>query len=135
MGLTQSLPMSVSMDVYYTGEFVLPLPAGHRFPMAKYHMLRDRLVAEYVGIELKTASPATDGMLALAHTPEYIRELTSGSISAPAMREIGFPWTEVLVVPRSKTAWLRILQGARTTRMRTRAAGFVYSMTLPWPRG
>ncbi len=56
------------MDVYYTGQFVLPLPEGHRFPMAKYHMLRDRLVAEYQGIELKTASPASDGMLALTRT-------------------------------------------------------------------
>lgn len=85
------------MDVYYTGQFVLPLPEGHRFPMAKYHMLRDRLVAEYAGIELKTAMPASDGMLALAHTPEYIRELTSGSILACAMREIGFPWSEAMV--------------------------------------
>ncbi len=86
-GLTQSR----SMDIYYTGQFVLPLPERHRFPMAKYHMLRDRLVAEYAGIDMKTASPASDGMLALAHTPEYIRELTSGSIATPAMREIGFP--------------------------------------------
>ena len=39
------------MDVYYTGQFVLPLPQGHRFPMAKYHMLRDRLAAEYQGID------------------------------------------------------------------------------------
>jgi acetoin utilization deacetylase AcuC-like enzyme len=87
----------VSLDVYYTGQFVLPLPEGHRFPMAKYHMLRDRLVAEYQGVVLKTASPASDGMLALAHTPEYIRELTSGNIAAPAMREIGFPWSEATI--------------------------------------
>ena len=89
--------MDASMNVYYTGQFVLPLPEGHRFPMAKYHMLRDRLVAEYEGIALKTASPASDGMLALAHTPEYIRELTTGSIASQAMREIGFPWSDAMV--------------------------------------
>ena len=89
--------MDVSLDVFYTGQFVLPLPEGHRFPMAKYHMLRDRLVAEHAGIRLNAASPASDGMLALAHTPEYIRELASGSITAPAMREIGFPWSEAMV--------------------------------------
>ncbi len=75
----------------------MPLPEGHRFPMAKYRMLRDRLVAEHQGIDLKTASLASDGMLALAHTPQYIRELTRGSISALAMREIGFPWSEAMV--------------------------------------
>ena len=31
------------MQVYYATQFVLPLPPGHRFPMAKYQMLRDRL--------------------------------------------------------------------------------------------
>ena len=75
----------------------MPLPEGHRFPMAKYRMLRDRLVAEHQGIDLKTASLASDGMLALAHTPMYIRELTRGSISSLAMREIGFPWSEAMV--------------------------------------
>ena len=89
--------MHISLDVFYTGQFVLPLPQGHRFPMAKYHMLRDRLVAELQGIRLNTASPASDGMLALAHTPDYIRELSTGSIAAPAMREIGFPWSEAMV--------------------------------------
>jgi acetoin utilization deacetylase AcuC-like enzyme len=85
------------MDVYYTGQFVLPLPEGHRFPMAKYQMLRDRLLAECPDIVLKTASAASNGMLALVHTPEYIHALTSGSIAAPAMREIGFPWSEAMV--------------------------------------
>ncbi|MDO8769713.1 MAG: histone deacetylase [Burkholderiaceae bacterium] len=85
------------MDVYYTGQFVLPLPPGHRFPMAKYQLLRDRLVAEQAAVALKTASPASDGMLALAHTPDYISALTSGSIAPSAMREIGFPWSEAMV--------------------------------------
>ena len=30
------------MQVYYATQFVLPLPAGHRFPMAKYQLLRER---------------------------------------------------------------------------------------------
>ena len=97
MAISSPVSSVVSLDVFYTGQFVLPLPEGHRFPMAKYHMLRDRLVAEHPGIRLNAASPASDGMLALAHTPEYIRELTTGSIAAPAMREIGFPWSEAMV--------------------------------------
>ena len=34
------------MDAYYADEFVLPLPEGHRFPMAKYRLLRDRIAEE-----------------------------------------------------------------------------------------
>ena len=31
------------MKAFYSDHFVLPLPEGHRFPMAKYQLLRDRL--------------------------------------------------------------------------------------------
>ena len=33
------------MDLFYTDVFVLPLPAGHRFPMEKYARLRAELLA------------------------------------------------------------------------------------------
>eukprot|EP01041_Mallomonas_annulata_P030809 gene30808-53019_t len=32
-----------ALQAFYADQFVLPLPAGHRFPMAKYRMLRDRI--------------------------------------------------------------------------------------------
>src|SRR5215213_6814479 len=35
-----------TMKVFYSDHFVLPLPEGHRFPMVKYSMLRDRIVLE-----------------------------------------------------------------------------------------
>ena len=57
------------MQAYYATQFVLPLPSGHRFPMAKYQLLRDRLAAELPGIQLMQAPPATDGELALVHCP------------------------------------------------------------------
>jgi acetoin utilization deacetylase AcuC-like enzyme len=85
------------MQVFYATQFVLPLPPGHRFPMAKYQLLRDRLADELRVIELAQAQPATDGELALAHTPEYIRAISDGSIDAKVMREIGFPWSEAMV--------------------------------------
>ena len=84
------------MQVYYATQFVLPLPPGHRFPMAKYQLLRDRLAAELPGIELMQALPATDGELALVHSPAYIEAISSGSIDPKLMREIGFPWSEAM---------------------------------------
>ena len=81
------------MQVYYATQFVLPLPAGHRFPMAKYQLLRERLTAELPEIELMQAMPATDGELALVHAPAYIEAICDGSIDSKVMREIGFPWS------------------------------------------
>lgn len=82
------------MQVFYATQFVLPLPPGHRFPMARYQLLRDRLAAELPQIRLMQASPATDGELALAHNPAYIRAISDGSVAPAVMREIGFPWSE-----------------------------------------
>jgi acetoin utilization deacetylase AcuC-like enzyme len=84
------------VQVFYATQFVLPLPSGHRFPMARYQLLRDRLAAEVPAVELMQAVPATDGELALAHSPAYIRAISDGSIDAKVMREIGFPWSEAM---------------------------------------
>jgi acetoin utilization deacetylase AcuC-like enzyme len=84
------------MQVFFATQFVLTLPAGHRFPMAKYQLLRDRLAAERPEIRLQQALPASDGELALAHSPAYIKAISDGSIGPQAMREIGFPWSEAM---------------------------------------
>jgi acetoin utilization deacetylase AcuC-like enzyme len=84
------------MQVFYATQFVLPLPPGHRFPMAKYQLLRDRLAAELPQIELMQALPATDGELALVHSPAYVAAISDGSIDPKVMREIGFPWSPAM---------------------------------------
>ncbi|MCZ8285336.1 MAG: histone deacetylase, partial [Bacteroidia bacterium] len=81
------------MQAFYADNFVLPLPQGHRFPMAKYQLLRDRLVNELPQIRMAQAPAATDGELALVHTPAYVDAITHGTLPAPAQREIGFPWS------------------------------------------
>src|SRR5512145_1719674 len=81
------------MQAFYADQFVLPLPEGHSFPMGKYEKLRARVVAECPGIRLGPALPASDGELALAHTPAYVEAVAHGSLSAAQQREIGFPWS------------------------------------------
>ena len=81
------------MQAFYADNFVLPLPAGHRFPMAKYSLLRDRLVNELPDVRTMQAPSASDGELALVHTPAYIEAISHGSLPLPAQREIGFPWS------------------------------------------
>jgi len=84
------------MRVFYATQFVLPLPPGHRFPMAKYQLLRDRLAAELPEIRLQQAEPASEGELALVHTPAYIQGILDGSVDPAILREIGFPWSEAM---------------------------------------
>ena len=85
------------MLAFASDHFVLPLPEGHRFPMQKYRLLRERVAAELPGVVLREAPVASDGELALAHTPGYIDAVSRGLLSAAQQREIGFPWTPRMV--------------------------------------
>lgn len=89
--------MRPSMQAFYSDHFVLPLPQGHRFPMQKYRMLRDALRHQCADLRLLEAPAASDGELALAHTPHYVSSVVSGWLSAAEQREIGFPWTPGMV--------------------------------------
>ena len=96
-GLTRVRPCSSApVHAYYADHFVLPLPSGHRFPMGKYARLRERLAAELPEVQLLEALPASGGELALVHAPAYIEAVASGSLSAAAQREIGFPWSPAM---------------------------------------
>jgi acetoin utilization deacetylase AcuC-like enzyme len=81
------------MQAFYADHFVLPLPEGHTFPMGKYEKLRSRVVAECPGIRMQPALPASDGELALAHTPRWVEAVAHGTLTAAEQREIGFPWS------------------------------------------
>jgi acetoin utilization deacetylase AcuC-like enzyme len=81
------------MQAFHADHFVLPLPPGHTFPMGKYEQLRARVVAQCPGIRLVPALPASDGELALVHTPRYVEAVAHGTLGAAEQREIGFPWS------------------------------------------
>ncbi|OYQ40388.1 histone deacetylase [Rhodoferax sp. TH121] len=84
------------MQAYYSDQFVLPLPEGHRFPMAKYRMLRDQLVEHLPAVRLTEAPAATRGELALVHTQGYIDAILEGTATPAVLREIGFPWSPAM---------------------------------------
>ncbi|MEN9770266.1 MAG: hypothetical protein RLZZ180_1896 [Pseudomonadota bacterium] len=92
------------MHAFYADQYVLPLPAGHRFPMAKYARLRERLVQALPQVRLMPAPAASDGELALAHDPAYIQAVVSGSLSPERQREIGFPWSPQMVERSRRSA-------------------------------
>jgi len=87
------------MRAFYCDHFVLPLPPEHRFPMAKYRMLRERVIAEGIIAPADLIEPAaaewTD--LALVHTQTYLDGVAAGSLPREILRRIGFPWSEAMV--------------------------------------
>ena len=92
------------MQAFYADQFVLPLPEGHRFPMGKYSRLRERLSHALPSLQMQAAPAASDGELALAHTPAYIHAVCSGTLPASLQREIGFPWSEAMVERSRRSA-------------------------------
>jgi acetoin utilization deacetylase AcuC-like enzyme len=84
------------MLIYATDHFVLPLPLGHRFPMAKYARLRERVTA-IAPDRIREPPAATDAELVRAHDPAYLAAVTTGSLDERAMRRIGFPWSPAMV--------------------------------------
>ena len=102
------------MKVFYSDHFVLPLPEGHRFPMKKYSMLRERV--ERSGIckngELRAPHAVTDEEILRAHNPGYLEKVVAGTLTDQEMRRIGFPWSQRMV-ERSRRASGGTLDAAR----------------------
>nr|WP_290669793.1 histone deacetylase [Ardenticatena sp.] len=84
---------------YYSDTFVLPLPEGHRFPMQKYRLLRERVLAEGIIPPEQLAIPpaATDEMLQRAHTTDYVHRVQHGVLTRQEIRRVGFPWSPQMV--------------------------------------
>jgi len=91
------------MWIYASDRYVLPLPAGHRFPMRKYAALRER-VRRLAPERLREPPAADDGALGRVHAPAYIDAVTNGRLDAAAQRRIGFPWTPAMVERSRRSA-------------------------------
>ena len=61
------------MKVFYSDNYTVPLPAGHKFPMEKYRLVRERLLAEKIlsPDELFEPELPTKDIITLAHSGEY----------------------------------------------------------------
>ena len=87
------------MKIFYHDHFVLPLPAGHRFPMSKYALLRQRVEETSLAPphHMQVPQGASDNQLRLAHTPDYVERIKTGALDRKEVRRIGFPWSPQLV--------------------------------------
>ncbi len=72
--------------------------------MRKYRLLREGVLAAVPQVEFHEAPFTSDGVLALAHHPSYIRRVCSGELTAAEQKAIGFPWTEQMVERSRRSA-------------------------------
>ena len=94
------------MRAFYTDRFVLPLPAGHRFPMVKYRRVRERCLEDGILSPGDLAEPPAAGWdeLALVHEGAYLAAVREGALPPLAQRRIGFPWSAEMVERSRRSA-------------------------------
>lgn len=87
------------MRAFYSDHFVLPLPEGHKFPMAKYSGLRERILADGIIAppDLHEAPAASWDDLLLVHDAGYVDAVKTGTVARDIQRRIGFPWSPEMV--------------------------------------
>ena len=95
------------MRVFHCDGYAVPLPEGHRFPMRKYRLLRERLLSEGVlaAAELADSEPIDPAALRLVHTGAYVDALLDGTLTQADERRLGFPWSEALVLRSRASTW------------------------------
>lgn len=94
-----------NLRFFYTDHVEVPLPAGHRFPMEKYRLLRNLLLEEKImtSEQLIPAEKTTNADLLRAHTKTYIDGLNENTLSDKELRPIGLTWGPELLL-RSYTS-------------------------------
>ncbi|HEU4870091.1 MAG TPA: histone deacetylase [Pyrinomonadaceae bacterium] len=87
------------MQVFYTPRYYADIGQGHIFPIRKFELVRDKLLAEGTlhPDELVEPTPAPFEDVLLVHTEDYVSRLCSGQLTPKEIRRLGLPWSESLV--------------------------------------
>jgi acetoin utilization deacetylase AcuC-like enzyme len=83
--------------VYTENMHALALPRGHKFPIGKYGRIHDELARQHPEL-MMLGAPASWRDVTLVHDDGYARAVREGTLSEGAVRRLGFPWSESLVV-------------------------------------
>ena len=89
----------MAFAAWSSAKYTFPLPRGHRFPISKYELLRERVIADAIVSPERLHEPALisrDDLL-LVHTPDYVDRFTNGEMTNDEERRLGFPWSTELV--------------------------------------
>jgi acetoin utilization deacetylase AcuC-like enzyme len=104
------------LHAWSSARYAIPLPEGHRFPIAKYALLRDRAITDGLlsSETLHEPERASPEALTLVHDAPYVEAVRNGTLDAAAQRLVGFPWSPAL--------WERSVRSVGGTIEASRAA-------------
>ncbi len=82
------------VEVWAHDRWRIPLPAGHKFPIDKYRLLRERVERDVTVLE---SEPVSWEWLAAVHEAPLLERIRTGTMTLREVRGLGLPWSEVLV--------------------------------------
>jgi acetoin utilization deacetylase AcuC-like enzyme len=85
--------------VFYSPYYYADIGEGHVFPIRKFELVRDKLLAggTLAQEEIVEPEPATVEEVCLIHTEDYVNRLIGGDLTAKELRKLGLPWSGSLV--------------------------------------
>ena len=87
------------MELWTHDRARFPLPPGHRFPLAKYSLLRRRVVELGLATpeEIHECGPVAWALLERVHDRALLHRIRHGELSVREQRGLGLPWSPELV--------------------------------------
>ena len=87
------------LHLWSSARYAFPLPEGHRFPIAKYELLRRRVIEEELVPSWCIHEPERVSVESLrrVHSADYVARLTEGRLTPAEERRLGLPWSPALV--------------------------------------
>ena len=87
------------LHCWSSARYTIPLPEGHRFPIEKYRLLREAVLARGLVAPEAMHEPARAerAIVELVHTRAYVSRFERGAMDEQEQRTLGFPWSEALV--------------------------------------
>ena len=89
------LTPGTGLRAWSSARFCIPLPPGHRFPIAKYALVRDAAVqAGVLSLwEIEEPERVDRWALGLVHEATYVEAIWRGTLGADESRRLGLPWS------------------------------------------
>ncbi|EAW37802.1 histone deacetylase [Lyngbya sp. PCC 8106] len=88
----------MDLPIVYHSDYVAPLLPGHRFPMSKFRLLYQMLLADEViePSQVHTPELPPSEWIELVHDRDYVQAYCQGTLDPKAQRRIGLPWSPAL---------------------------------------
>ena len=85
--------------IFYSPYYYADIGENHVFPIKKFELVRDKLLAEGTlrKEEIAEPQPAAVEDVLLVHTEDYVTRLRNGTLTAKEIRKLGLPWSQSLV--------------------------------------